>query len=118
MDSSSITLTEPFYFSGEAIGIEYLYKQTGKSLDGRLAAAEKIGEEEEEEVNEAAEGRESPTTDEGFEDEEVEDLKVNVVNSFLPTQQGSSSLTTGIFTSKFNKLIPLNSLCVGINISF
>lgn len=116
MDSSSITLTEHFYFSGEAIGIEYLYKQTGKSLDGRLAAAEKIGEEEE--VNEAAEGRESPTTDEGFEDEEVEDLTVNVVNSFLPTQQGSSSLTTGIFTSNFNKLIPLNSLCVGINISF
>lgn len=117
MDSSSVTLTEPFYFSGEAIGIEYLYKQTGKSLDGRLAAAEKIGEEEEEEVNEAAEGRESPTTAEGFEDEEVEDLTVNVVNSFLPTQQGSS-LTTGIFTSNFNKLIPLNSLCVGINISF
>lgn len=59
-------------------------------------------------MNEAAEGRESPTTDEGFEDEEVEDLTVNVVNSFLPTQQGSSSLTTGIFTSNFNKLIPLN----------
>lgn len=91
MDSSSITLTEPFYFSGETIGIEYLYKQTGKSLDGRLAAAEKIEEEEEEEVNEAAEGRKSPTTDEGFEDEEVEDLTVNVVNSCLPTQQGSSS---------------------------
>lgn len=65
-----------------------------------------------------AKGREGPTIDEGFEDEEVEDLIVNVVNSFLPTQQGSSSLTIGIFTRKFNILITLNLLCVGIYIPF
>lgn len=56
--------------------------------------------------------------DEGFEDEEVEDLIVNVVNLFLFIQLGSLLLIIGIFISKFNKLILLNLLCVGINILF
>lgn len=48
-----------------------------------MVVVEKIGEEEEEEVNEVVEGREIFMIDEGFEDEEVEDLIVNVVNLFL-----------------------------------
>ena len=71
-----------FFFSGELIGIDYLFNQTGKSL-------EEVGAERDEgEDNVTEEEKEPDTFDEGFdEEEEFEDLTMSVVDSFLPTQQ-------------------------------
>ena len=70
------------FFSGELIGIDYLFNQTGKSL-------EEVGAERDEgEDNVAEEEKEPDTFDEGFdEEEEFEYLTMSVVDSFLPTQQ-------------------------------
>ena len=68
------------------IGIDFLFNQTGKSL-------EEVGAERDEgEDNEEEEEKEPDAFHEGFdEEEEFKDLTMSVVESFLPTQQCRSS---------------------------